>query len=325
MKWAEIKSKVQSVEDLSRYLDIAQGTLFRLSRTASHYYRQEDEPKTDGSVRTYLIPSGELKRVQSLIHKKILLFAPFHKSIHGYRRKRSQVTAALPHVGKPMLLKTDIKNFFPNIRPPMVYTAFRQLGISDPVSRLLVDLCTHENQLPQGAPTSPLISNLIWSRPARRIQGFADQQHFDPTILGDDAFVSGAPRARKFKSLLKRIIQEEGFSVNERKTQALPSTVRQVAAGLVVNKKLNVSKDYRRAIRNALHNCASKESTDVVNSETAVSRASLAGKIAFVKHINPSQGQRLQRQFGCSNSKESTKANSEDCSRIREFGVRHAY
>ncbi|MEO5955645.1 MAG: reverse transcriptase family protein [Nitrospiraceae bacterium] len=303
MKWAEIKSKLQSVEGLSLYLDIAQGALFRLSRTASHYYRQEDEPKSDGSVRTYLIPSRELKRVQSLIHKKVLLFVPLHKSIHGYRRKRSQVSAALPHVDKPMLLTADIKNYFPNIRPPMVYNAFRQLGISDPVSRLLVTLCTHDNQLPQGAPTSPYISNLIWSRPARRIQGFTDQQHFDPTILGDDVFVSGAPRVRKFKNLVKRIIQEEGFSVNERKTQALPSTARQVAAGLVVNKKLNVKKEYRRALRTVLHSCTSTKCTDVVNSETGVKKASLAGKIAFVKHINPTQGQRFQREFERINSK----------------------
>ncbi|HRB15460.1 MAG TPA: reverse transcriptase family protein [Nitrospira sp.] len=312
MKWAEIKSKMRSVEMLAFYLEVSQGTLFRLSRTASHFYRQKDEPKSDGGVRTYLIPSGELKRVQSLIHKKVLLFAPFHKAIHGYRRKRGQVTAALPHVEKPMLLTADIEKFFPNIRPSMVYDAFRQVGISDSVSRLLVDLCTHNNQLPQGAPTSPLISNLIWSRPARRIQGFADQQHFDLTILGDDAFVSGAPRAKKFKNLVRRIIQEEGFSVNERKTRALPSTGRQVTAGLVVNKKPNVKKEYKRALRKMLHSCASNECSDVMSSEIKVNKASLAGKIAFVKHINPAQGQRFQAEFERINSRDSKKANSED-------------
>jgi RNA-directed DNA polymerase len=213
-----------------------------------------------------------------------------------------------------MLVTADIKEYFPNIRPPMVYKAFRQLGISDPVSRLLVNLCTYKNQLPQGAPTSPYISNLIWGRPARRIQGFADQQHFDPTILGDDVCVSGAPRARKFKKLMKRIIQEEGFSVNERKTQAFPSTIRQVAAGLVVNKKLNVKKEYRRALRNVLHNWRSKGCTDFVNAQAGVNKASLAGKIAFVKHINPAQGQRFQREFERLNAKESKKITSEDCS-----------
>lgn len=312
MKWVEVKSKLQSVEGLSLYLEKAQGSLYRLSRTTSHFYHRKDEnPKSDGSIRTLLIPGGELKEVQRLIQNKVLLFAPFHKSIHGYRRKRSQVTAAMPHVDKPMLLASDIRKYFPNIRPTMVYKAFRQLGIPDPVARLLVNLCTHENQLPQGAPTSPLISNLIWSRPARRIQGFSDQQHFDNTIAGDDVFVSGAPRARKFKNLVKRIIQEEGFSVNERKTRAMPMTDRQVAVGLVVNKKLNVKTEYREALRNELHSCASKDCTDVVRPQPGINKARLAGKIAFVKYINPAQGERFQGKFERINSKESKKITSE--------------
>ena len=109
-----------------------------------------------------------------------------------------------------MLLTGDIQKYFPSISPDAVLKAFRQLGISYQVSKLLVNLCTHEGQLPQGAPTSPLISNLIWGRPARRIKGFADQHGFDQTIFGDDVFISGAKRAKKFKNLLKRIVQEEG-------------------------------------------------------------------------------------------------------------------
>lgn len=293
MKWSEVKTHLQSIDSLSLFLSVECGSLFRLSRTASHYYEREEVPKSDGGVRVYFKPRGELKQVQKFIHKKVLLFAPFHKSIHGYRKRRSQLTAAKPHIGKPMLLKADIKEYFPNISLCTVYKAFRQLGISDQVSRLLVKLCTHENQLPQGAPTSPLISNLIWSRPARRIQGFADQQNFAQTILGDDVFVSGARRVKKFKNLLKRVIQEEGFPVNQRKTVALPSTTRQVVAGLVVNRKLNVKREYRRTLRRVLH----KRKRNIAGSDTGADKSSLAGKIAFVKHINPYHGQRLQREF----------------------------
>ena len=293
MKWPEIRSILQSAEGLSRHLSVGEDTLFRLSRTASEFYSRKEIDKG----RILNIPSGELKRIQSLIHKKVLLYAPYHASIHGYRKGRSQRSAAEPHQDKPMLLKGDIRKYFPSISPDAVLKAFRQLGISYQVSRLLVNLCTHEGQLPQGAPTSPLISNLIWGRPARRIKGFADQHGFDQTIFGDDVFISGARRAKKFKNLLKRIVQEEGLSISEQKTQALPFTTRQVVLGLVVNKNLGVDKDIRKDLRQVIHKYVSKGFSDPRGSNSRAAKASLAGKIAHIKHINPSQGQKLQREF----------------------------
>ena len=293
MKWAEVRPILQSPEGLSRHLSVSEDTLFRLSRTAARFYTRREIEKG----RILNLPSGELKRIQSLIHKKVLLFAPYHASIHGYRKGRSQRSAAEPHQDKPMLLKGDIQKFFPSISPDAVLKAFRQLGISYQVSKLLVDLCTHEGQLPQGAPTSPLISNLIWSRPARRIRGFANQHGFDHTIFGDDVFISGASRAKKFKNLLKRIIREEGLSVSERKTQALPCTTRQVVLGIVVNKNLGVDKNIRRDLRQVIHNYVSKGISDPSRSNSRAAKASLAGKIAHVKYINRPQGQRLQREF----------------------------
>lgn len=293
MKWPEVRSALQSSEGLSRHLSVGEGTLFRLSRTASQFYRRSETDKG----RILNIPIGELKRIQSLIHKRVLLFAPFHASIHGYRRGRSQRSAAKPHQNKPMLLKGDIEKYFPSISPDAVLKAFQQLGIPYQVSKLLVDLCAHEGQLPQGAPTSPLISNLIWARPARRMRGFADQHGFDHTISGDDVFISGARRVKKFKNLLKRTIQEEGFCVSERKTQALPYTTRQVVLGLVVNKNLNVDKDTRRALRQVIHNYMRKGFSNPRGSISRVVKSSLAGKIAHIKHFNPLQGQKLQREF----------------------------
>lgn len=292
MKWAKVRANLQSVDSLSLHLSVDRGTLFRLSRTASRYYTRDEDVKSDGRKRIFFKPSGELKKVQLLIHKKILSFAPFHKSIHGYRKGRSPLTAAKPHIDKPILLKADIQDFFPSISPPAVYRAFRQLGISDQVARLLLKLCTHENQLPQGAPTSPAISNLIWQRPARRIQGFVDQHKFNSSVLGDDVFVSGTSRVGKFKNLVKRIIKEEGFQPNERKTVVLPCTDRQVVAGLVVNKKLNVKREYRRNVRQLLHNQGYNRREGV-----KVKKSSLAGRVAFVRHVNPSQGHKLQEKL----------------------------
>jgi hypothetical protein len=97
---------------------------------------------------------------------------------------------------------------------------------------------------------------------------------------------------------MKRIIQEEDLSISERKTEALPCTTRQVVVGLVVNnKKLGIAKDIRRNLRQTLHKYTKKDFSNPSESNSRATKASLAGKVAHIKHINPSQGQKLQRAF----------------------------
>lgn len=296
MKWGEVRPHVQSIDSLAHYLCVGKDTLFRLSRTSSRYYVRAVKPKDNGGVREFYKPHGELKEIQRLIHKKILLFAPSHEAIHGYRKKRSQRTAAIPHVNKDMLVKTDIKAFFPSVKPKQVHDAFLRIGLPHSTAELLTNLCTHANQLPQGAPTSPLIANLLWLRPAHRIQGVADKHGFGHTISGDDVFLSGEKRAAKYKTFLKRVINEEGFTVNDLKTKAVPSNRSQTVVGLSVNQKLNVPKVYRKALRNEIHRHGLSDK-DENGQNRQKKRASLAGKTAYVKHINSFQGGKLQQKL----------------------------
>ena len=296
MKWGKVKLHLQSIDSLAGYLCVGRDTLFRLSRTSSQYYVRAEKPKDNGEVREFYKPRGELKKIQKLIHKKILLFAPSHEAIHGYRKKRNQLTAAMPHVKQDMLVKADIKAFFPSVEPKQVHDAFMGIGLHHSVADLLTKLCTHANQLPQGSPASPLIANLLWLRPAHRIQGVADKHGFGHTISGDDVFLSGKKRAAKYMTFLKRTIKEEGFTVNDGKTRAVPYNGSQAVVGLSVNQKVNVPKTYRKALRNEIHRHALSDGDE--NGRTRQKeRASLVGKIAYVKYFNSFQGGKLKQQL----------------------------
>ncbi|OQW65862.1 MAG: hypothetical protein BVN28_01230 [Nitrospira sp. ST-bin4] len=296
MKWGEVRAHLQSIDSLARYLGVGKDTLFRLCRTSSRCYVRGEEPKDSGGVREFYKPRGELKEIQRLIHKSILLFAPSHEAIHGYRKKRNQRTAAMPHLKKDMLVKADIKTFFPSVKPKQVYDAFMGIGLPHCVADMLTKLCTHADQLPQGAPTSPMVANLLWLRPARRIQGVADKHGFGHTILGDDVFLSGKKRAAKYKSFLKRVISEEGFRANDRKTIAVSHNGPQTVAGLSVNQKVNVPKAYRKALRNEIYRYA-LSGEDENGLARQKGRASLEGKIAYVKQFNSLQGAKLQQKL----------------------------
>lgn len=284
MKWSEVRPKLQSIDSFCAYLGIDQGTLFRVYRSISRYYVRSEVVKNNGKIRVLNKPQGELKDLQKRIHRQVLVFAPSHKAVHGYRKHRGQRSAALPHVGKEMLVKADIEDFFPSVRPKQVHDAFMSIGVPHAVARILAKLCTHEGQLPQGAPTSPLIANLLWLRPASRVEGFAVQHHFSQSIFGDDLYLSGTARAKKYKTLIKRIIAEEGFKPHESKTKAVQKTDRQVVAGLVVNNGINVSKHYRRELRSQIQKLDS----------VATSVSNLEGKIGYVRQHNPKQASKLR-------------------------------
>lgn len=295
--WKAIKSRLKSPEDLAMYLEITMGKLFYLARSRDVFYRRDEKPKPDGRVRVFLKPQGELKRIQKLIDRRILKLIPTHQIIHSYRKGHSQLTNAELHVRKPYVLKADRKDFFPTITPEMVHDVFRNLGFSNALAKLLTSLCTYEEQLPQGAPTSPTIANLIQGPLARRLHSLAKWHGVRCTIFGDDVYLSGPQRVKKLKNLVCRIIEDGGFALNQDKSKVLTSAEQQLVTGIVVNEKLNVSKSYRRKLRAIIHNCRSKGVASQFDEDSQAARFSLKGKIHHVKRLNPRQGEKLERQF----------------------------
>jgi len=288
---------LSTIEDLAKFLGEKQEILVHLASNRRKYYRQDQKIKPDGRIRIFFKPYGNLKKIQTRIHRKWLKTLPAHEIIHSYRKKRDQVSNAKPHIGNPFMIKLDIEDFFPSVTGERVYKFFRMLNCSDKVATILTKLTTFRNQLPQGAPTSPVIANQILKPLVNRIDSLCSEYNFDVTVFADDITVSGTRRVIKFKNLLVRIIKDEGFKINLNKIKVLGPKDQKVVTGVVVNEKINVDSDYYRNLRAIVHNCRIKGPKTQFNGDLKKAKDQLMGKLNHVKKLNPAKGSKLIKEF----------------------------
>ena len=180
-----VRGKGHGVDELARRLGMAAGEL----RAVRPRYREFFLPKRSGGTRRILAPDQALKAVQRRILRRLLARLRSHPAATGFERGRSIVTNALPHVGRAVVVRMDLKDFFPSTRAGRVRAYFRRVGWDRAAAGLLTRLCTFEGGLPQGAPTSPRLGNLVnyyldaqLTRKAARIKGVYTRYADDLTI-----------------------------------------------------------------------------------------------------------------------------------------------
>ncbi|WP_019498916.1 reverse transcriptase family protein [Pseudanabaena sp. PCC 6802] len=292
----------------------------------SHYVRFQI-PKKTGGTRLISAPMPRLKRSQYWILKHILTRISPHDAAHGFRQEFSIVTNAQPHVGADVIINFDLQDFFPSISYKRVKGLFRSLGYSEAVATILGLLCTEpeveaiemdgktyyvaltERHLPQGAPTSPAISNLLCRRLDRRLSEMAENAGFIYTRYADDlTFSSAGDAQRQICNVLKRtesIVTHEGFTINPQKTRVLRSSQQQEVTGIVVNDKLNVDKATLKRFRATLYQIEKDglEGKQWGNSQNLLS--AIHGFANFVAMVNPERGkifleqvQRIKQKYG---------------------------
>jgi RNA-directed DNA polymerase len=244
-----------------------------LSRV-SHYQRFLI-PKKSGGTRQISAPMPRLKRVQYWILDNILAKVPVHEAAHGFVPGRSILTNAAPHAGREVVVNLDLKDFFPTLSWRRVRGKFQGLGYSGAIATVLALICTEPDtseveldgqrlfarkgprRLPQGAPTSPALTNLICIRLDKRLAGLAAKLGFTYTRYADDlTFSASGEAAEKTGTLLRAvesIVTAEGFTVHPGKTRIMRSHRRQEVTGLVVNDRIGVPRDTLRRFRALLH------------------------------------------------------------------------
>jgi retron-type reverse transcriptase len=286
-----------SLHELADLLEVQPEHLFYLARCREKNYQKEDILKGDGRIRTFYKPSIPLKKVQRLIMKRILQYQPVHTIINSYRKKRDTLYNAKLHAGKDYLLTLDIEDFFPSVHPQRVYPVFKRCNCSDEVASLLTLLTTFRDQLPQGAPTSPALANLVLNSLASRIANLCSKYGQTTSIYGDDTAVSGPPRIQKFQNLLIKITEQEGFNVNEKKISHQPAWRRQVVTGIVVNKQPNVPKKYYRQVRETIYKCLAMGPESQFGKDLEYGKKSLKGKIDYIRRLNQVKAQKLTVRY----------------------------
>ncbi len=282
-----------------------------------HYVRRQI-PRPRGEPRQLESPKPRLKAIQRRLLHEILDKIPPHDAAHGFRAGRSIVSYVEPHVGRRIVIRFDVRDFFASITAMRVRAIFRVAGYPDEVARFLAGLCTTRTpdaaagtppldprwrraHLPQGAPTSPALANLAAYRLDVRLHALAQSLGAAYTRYADDLAFSGdeslARSARRLQVLVAVIAAEEGFELRFRKSRFMRRGVRQQIAGVVVNDKPNVKRESFDLLKATLHNCVRHGPAGQNREGHADFRSHLRGRVAHVAHLNPPRGAKLQALF----------------------------
>ena len=324
-EWLEL-----TIGELEWFADV-KGLLRTSARAAAHHYHYRLVQKRSGGVRLIEAPQERLKTIQRNILSGILeKVPPYYTAAHGFVKGRSVRTFAEPHVGREVVIRLDLQNFFPTIGYARVHALFRTMGYPDEVSTVLSGLCTNvapgslfaanrffpsqlaslvdaralysRPHLPQGAPTSPLIANLCAYRLDCRLTGLADWAGASYTRYADDIAISGdgavARNAARYAAQASAIALDEGWSVQHHKTRLMSAAVRQQLAGIVVNRTMNVDRASFDALKAILTNCVRLGPASQNLDARPNYRAYLRGRVAWVTSVNETRGNRLLELFG---------------------------
>lgn len=219
-----------------------------------NHYRSFKIKKRNGGFREILAPYPALLEMQYWIYNNILKKIEVNPYSHGFVRKKSILTNARVHLNQKELLKLDLKDFFPSIKLNRIIYVFKSLGYSNQVAFYLASLCSYEESLPQGAPTSPYLSNIIAKQLDKRLIGLSKQYNLRYTRYADDLTFSGDFIPAKLIEYISKIVSSEGFTINSEKTRLYKNGGKRIVTGIsVIGNELKLPKDYKRSLRQELH------------------------------------------------------------------------
>ena len=265
--------------------------LYILSNNIEHYYKKYEIPKRNGGKRVIYEPNYDLKRIQKNILNNVLSGFNVSKYAMAYVEGRSVKDNVLPHVNKKVILKLDIKDFFNSISFMDIYNkVFLEEYFPKQVRTVLTYLCTYNEFLPQGAPTSAYISNLIMRDFDEEIGSFCENNNISYTRYSDDMTFSGDFDVKKVIYKVKDELKKMGMQLNYDKIHVIYDNMSQQVTGITVNEKPQVLKTKRRKIRQEVYYIKKyglKSHLKRLNVKDEFSYLrSLLGKINFVLMIN---------------------------------------
>lgn len=265
------KGSGHDLNELSRRLGI-EGDLLRRVQPE---YREFDIPKRSGGARRIAAPAETLRDLQRLILRRLLARLRAHPCATGFERGHSIVTNALPHVGRDIVLRTDIRDFFGSTSKRRVEKYFRKIGWNREAAGVLARICTHKGGLPQGAPTSPRLANLVnydfdaalYAAAAKN--GIAYTRYADDITLSTDA--ANCDALMRTHGFARALAREHGYSLHgKKKTRLRRRHQRQSVTGLVVNNdRPRLPREARRRLRAIEHQLSAHGSASLTPDQLA--------------------------------------------------------
>jgi retron-type reverse transcriptase len=282
------------------------------------HYKRFYIPKKSGGRRLISAPMPQLKAAQYWILENILYKVPNSDAAHGFVPGRSIVTNAAHHVAQDIVINIDLRDFFPTIEYKRVRGMFCKLGYGEQVATILALLCTEPEvdqvaldgkeyyvaatarHLPQGAPCSPAITNIICYRLDRRFEGLARRFDYTYTRYADDMTFSArdtaAGDAGKLIWGVKQVVKEEGFVIHPDKLKVMRKGDRKEVTGVVVNDKLSLDRETLRKFRALLHQVSLSGLTGKQWGKGNII-SSIEGYINYVQMVKPEAGKQLKDKW----------------------------
>ena len=275
-------------------LGVEVNRLEEILNNVSGHYQEFWMRKRSGGYRMISAPDKDLQAIQSTIYSRILSSVTIvHPAAVGFRCGRSVVDNAAPHLGKRYVLKMDIHDFFGSIRSPRVRQTFKKIGYPENVSKVLGALCCLHRHLPLGAPTSPALSNIVGYEMDRKLAALAAEYGLTYTRYADDLTFSGDvfPKEQIIPQV-KRIIRDEKFEPNHKKTHFMNQSSRKIITGVSVASgvKLTIPKSKKREIRKNVYFILTKglaEHQRRIGSHDPAYLKRLIGMLCYWRAIEP--------------------------------------
>ena len=277
-------------EHLAKLIGIDSMYFHSMSNDPTGFYRTFYIKKRNGKKRRIDEPLPDLKSIQQWVLTKILYKLPANKFIKSYIPGSSIKDNARLHRGQKAVMTIDLRNYFASIKIERIIWFYRTLGYCDAVAVMLANLCCLNKSLPQGAPTSPYLSNLITSAMDEKLSSFAREKKIRYTRYADDIVFSGFIRPGRILNRVRYYAKLEGLRVNDSKTKIMTKNNRQQVTGIVVNEKLQTPRSYRNEIRKEIYYINKYGLDSHLNfiGETRCRYLShLLGKINYVRFVNP--------------------------------------
>lgn len=286
--------------DVYSYLGHSKTDLEAITQDLTRYYITYKIRKHSGKSRRIDAPQEPLKAIQKDVMERILYIYKAHPLAHGFVKDKSPATNAAAHVGKKYLVTMDIKDFFHSISELTVARCLDWLlrqqakfTYAPADIDLLAKVMCYNGGLPQGSPTSPVMSNLVCLALDKKLEAFAANNQAVVTRYADDIAVSSNDPGivKNYKTVLSMILHY-GLKPNKRKTKIRKYFQRQQVTGVVVNEKLGVSKEKWRNMRAKLHNLVRDGKT-----LTLPEYQQIRGFLEWIRSLNPTRGNQLIQQL----------------------------
>lgn len=267
-------------------------TIYSISNNIEKNYKIYKIKKRNGKYRNICEPSSNLKQIQKRILTNILNNKSISKYAKAYHKGVGLKDNAIPHINKEMILKLDIKDFFENISFVDIYNScFSIEYFPKSVGMILTYLCTYDNHLTQGSPTSAYISNLVMKEFDEELGNWCNLKNISYTRYSDDMTFSGEFNPSELIVKVRKMLYKLGLELNNNKIHIVHKSSSQKVTGIVVNEKLQVNIKYRNKIRQEIYyikkfGLSSHMKKSDINIESKKYLNKLYGRILYVLQIN---------------------------------------